>query len=337
MASTHIIELQAGADPTDVLRILQDEFPDVRLISVQERTWILCQGAGPSRRTGELPAVHRTYEVRAPYPLASREFISERTPVRAGPVTFGTGTPVIIAGPCSVESREQLMRTARHVAAQGGHMLRGGAFKPRTSPYSFQGLARQGLELLREAREVTGRPIVTEVLAPADVELVAEHADMLQIGARNMQNFPLLREVGRSMKPVLLKRSPWSDLATWLHAAEYILAEGNFQVVLCERGIVPSAAAAGRHLDMAALVHLREHTHLPVIIDPSHGTNIRSMVIPMAIAALLMGTDGLIIEVHANPAEALSDREHALDLDDFSDLMALRARLQQAEPDAIAA
>ena len=236
-------------------------------------------------------------------------------------MTIGSGEPVIIAGPCSVEHRDQLLVTARHMASSGCHILRGGAFKPRTSPYSFQGLGPQGLELLAEARDITGLPIVTEVLATEDVELVARYTDMLQIGARNMQNFPLLRKVGQSGKPVLLKRSPSANIETWLQAAEYILAEGNPQVVLCERGICASDASSGKQLDLGAILRLRRLTHLPVIADPSHGTGVRDMVIPMSLASLVVGADGIIVEVHPEPARALSDGAQSLDLAAFDHMM----------------
>jgi 3-deoxy-7-phosphoheptulonate synthase len=332
MNNGFIIELHPGMDPLDILRALKSEVPSARVVRAPERAWVVGSGSISPEVTAGLPPVRRSLNISAPYPLASREFQAESTEVRVGAIVFGRGSPVIIAGPCSVESRTQVLSTARHLAARGCQMFRGGAFKPRTSPYSFQGLARDGLALLAEARELTGMPIVTEVLDPGDVELVASCADMLQIGARNMQNFPLLREVGRSMKPVLLKRAPWASVSAWLQAAEYLLVEGNFQIVLCERGIVASENASGRHLDLAALVQLRKKTHLPVVIDPSHGTGDRNMVVPLALAALLLGTDGLLVEVHPDPAAALSDGFQSLDFAGFDELIWLHQRLQQITP-----
>jgi len=252
--------------------------------------------------------------------LASKEF-RERTVVKVGNVTVGAGGAVVIAGPCSVESREQVMEVARAVKEAGAHMLRGGAFKPRTSPYSFQGLGEEGLKYLREAGDAFGLPVVTEVLDPRHVNLVAEYADVLQIGARNMQNFPLLREVGRSGKPVLLKRGFGSTIEELLSAAEYVLLEGNDQVMLCERGIRTFERATRFTLDIAAVPVLKELTHLPVIVDPSHAAGKRSLVPPLAKAALAAGADGLIIEVHPKPEEALSDGPQSLTPEDFAALM----------------
>jgi 3-deoxy-7-phosphoheptulonate synthase len=226
-----------------------------------------------------------------------------------------------MAGPCSVESREQLLETARAVKAAGARVLRGGAFKPRTSPYSFQGLGRDGLELLVEAREETGLPIVTEVMEPADVDLVAEHADILQIGARNMQNFPLLKEVGRINRPVLLKRGLSGTIEEWLMAAEYVMSNGNFQVILCERGIRTFETAVRNTLDLSAVPIVKRLSHLPVIADPSHGTGKWYLVKPLALAALAVGADGLLIEVHPSPDTALSDGPQSLNLDSFSNMM----------------
>jgi 3-deoxy-7-phosphoheptulonate synthase len=228
---------------------------------------------------------------------------------------------VVIAGPCSVESEAQTLETAHAVKAAGADMLRGGAFKPRTSPYSFQGLRLQGLQILERAKQETGLAIVTEVVDPRDVSWVAEFADILQIGTRNMQNFALLKEVGRAGRPVLLKRGMYSTLEEWLNCAEYILSEGNPDVILCERGIRTFERYTRNTLDLSAVPSIKELTHLPVIIDPTHGTGRKSLIGPMSLAAVAAGADGLIIEVHRRPEEALSDADQALTPDDFAALM----------------
>ncbi len=234
-----------------------------------------------------------------------------RTVVRVGKVKVGEGF-TIIAGPCSVESEEQTLETARAVKAAGADMLRGGAFKPRTSPYAFQGLGLRGLRILAKAREETGLPVVTEVLDTRDVSWVSEYADVLQIGARNMQNFSLLKEVGKANKPVLLKRGMHSTIEEWLNCAEYILNDGNPDVILCERGIRTFETYTRNTLDLSAVPAMKELTHLPVITDPTHGTGRISLIEPMALASVAAGADGIIVEVHRNPAEALSDKEQAL-------------------------
>ncbi|HEY8450061.1 MAG TPA: 3-deoxy-7-phosphoheptulonate synthase, partial [Bacillota bacterium] len=256
-----------------------------------------------------------------PFKLVSREFRNEPTIVEVGGVAFGGEEVPIIAGPCSVESREQILAAAEAVKNAGARLLRGGAFKPRTSPYSFQGLEEEGLKLLAEARERFGLPIVTEVMSPGTVELVARYADMLQIGARNMQNFYLLREVGRSGMPVLLKRGMSATIEEWLMAAEYILSEGNFNVVLCERGLRTFETATRFTLDLNAVPVVKELSHLPVIVDPSHGTGRWSLVTPMARAAIAAGADGLIVEVHPQPEEALSDGSQSLTPERFKVLV----------------
>ncbi len=237
-------------------------------------------------------------------------------------VGFGPDTFVVTAGPCAVESRDQLLTTARAVAAAGAVMLRGGAFKPRTSPQSFQGLGAEGLRYLAEASQATGLPVVTEVLDPRQLELVSEHAAMLQIGSRNMQNFPLLREVGQLGKPVLLKRGAAATLDELLAAADYILEEGNSNVVLCERGVRSFDAGTRYLLDLCAVPLLQSRSPLPVVVDPSHGTGNRDLVLPMVRAALAAGADGVMIEVHPEPQAALSDGPQALEPADFSALMA---------------
>jgi 3-deoxy-7-phosphoheptulonate synthase len=244
-----------------------------------------------------------------------------RTKIPVGKATFGEGL-VIIAGPCSVESAEQMIGTAEAVKAAGADLLRGGAFKPRTSPYAFQGLGLQGLKILARAREVTGLPFATEVLDTRDVSWVAEFADVIQIGARNMQNFSLLKEVGKVNKPVLLKRGMYSTLEEWLNCAEYIMNEGNPQVILCERGIRSFETYTRNTLDLSAVPAVKELTHLPVITDPTHGTGKVSLIGPMSLASVAAGADGLIIEVHRNPAEALSDKDQALTPGQFANLVA---------------
>src|SRR3989338_9775253 len=243
-----------------------------------------------------------------------------RTIVRVGGVKVGQGF-VIIAGPCGVESEEQTVETAKAVKSAGADMLRGGAFKPRTSPYAFQGLGLKGLKILEKAREITGLPIVTEVLDTRDVSWVCEYADVLQIGARNMQNFSLLKEVGKAEKPVLLKRGMYSTIEEWLNCAEYILNDGNPNVILCERGIRTFETYTRNTLDLSAVPVAKELTHLPVITDPSHGTGKLSLIKPMCLASVACGADGLILEVHRNPAEALSDKDQALLPSQFADIM----------------
>jgi 3-deoxy-7-phosphoheptulonate synthase len=254
--------------------------------------------------------------------LASRGAQPDRTVVKAGGVRIGAGRVVVIAGPCSVESREQILGAARAVKAAGADMLRGGAYKPRTSPYDFQGMGEQALEWLAEARRATGLPVVTEVVSPEDVDLVGECADLLQVGARNMQNYALLKKLAAAPWPVLLKRGPSATIQEWLLAAEYLLAGGNPNVVLCERGIRTFETAMRNTLDLAGVALVKELTHLPVIVDPSHGTGRRSLVAPASRAALAVGADGLLIEVHPSPEEALSDGEQSLDCAGFSALMA---------------
>lgn len=253
--------------------------------------------------------------------LAAKNDEKDKTIVQAGSIQIGGDEIVVIAGPCSVESREQILETANFVKRFGAKMLRGGAFKPRTYPYSFQGLGEQGLQLLAEAREETELPIVTEVMASSDVELVEGYADMFQVGARNMQNYPLLKRLGRASKPVLLKRAMTATIEEWLGAAEYILNGGNMDVILCERGIRTFQKLTRFTLDLAAIPVIKQLSHLPVIADPSHGTGHASLVSPMARAAVAAGADGLLIEVHPNPAEALSDGGQSLSLEEFRDLM----------------
>jgi len=245
----------------------------------------------------------------------------EKTIVQVGDVSIGAEKVTVIAGPCSVESREQMLEVARSVKASGAAMIRGGAFKPRTLPYSFQGLGVEGLKILAEAREETGLPVVTEVISPESVGIVEEYADVLQIGARNMQNYPLLKRVGEASKPVLLKRGLSSTIEEWLGAAEYVLAGGNEEVILCERGIRTYQKLTRFTLDLSAVPLLKEVSPLPVVVDPSHGTGVRSLVSPMAKAAVAAGADGLLIEVHPTPEEAKSDGPQSLRPKEFRELM----------------
>jgi 3-deoxy-7-phosphoheptulonate synthase len=263
-------------------------------------------------------AVERIVQLQTPYKLVSRAFQAADTLITVGdrhicdPVTIGAGAPVVMAGPCAVENREQLLSTARAVKLAGAQILRGGAFKPRTSPYQFQGLGVEGLELLAEARALTGLPIITEVMEPAMVETVAQYADILQIGARNVQNFPLLLAAGRRGKPVLLKRGLASTIEEWLLAAEYIVAAGNPQVILCERGVRSFDPQTRNMLDLACVPLLHQLTHLPVIVDPSHATGRRELVHPMSRAGIAAGAAGLILEVHLDPAAALCDGKQSI-------------------------
>ncbi len=268
-----------------------------------------------------LPGVERVVRVLHPFKMASREWKHEDTVVAINGISIGNGSLTIIAGPCSVESRSQLLETAHAVKEAGAHMLRGGAYKPRTSPYSFQGLGLKGLEILAEARETYGLPVVTEVLSPDLVPLVSEYADMLQIGARNMQNFALLHAVGKVNRPVLLKRGMMSTIQELLMSAEYILSSGNMQVVLCERGIRTFETYTRNTTDVNAIPALKQLTHLPVIGDPSHSTGKWELVTPVARAMVAAGADGLIVEVHPKPEEALSDGAQSLRPENFARLV----------------
>jgi 3-deoxy-7-phosphoheptulonate synthase len=269
-----------------------------------------------------LPGVLEVIQVSHPYKLVSREFHPEDTVVSIGSVAIGGPRIVVMAGPCAVESLEQTVAVAREVKRLGGHILRGGAFKPRTSPYSFQGLGEEGLKILAAARAETGLPVVTEVLDTANVDLVSRYADGLQVGARNMQNFELLKLVGRSGKPILLKRGMSATLEEFLLAAEYVMAEGNPNIVLCERGVRTFADHTRNTLDLSVVPAVERLSHLPIVVDPSHGTGRRDKVTPMSCAAIAAGADGLIVEVHNKPEEALSDGPQALTPQLFADLMA---------------
>ncbi|MDP6355112.1 MAG: 3-deoxy-7-phosphoheptulonate synthase [Planctomycetota bacterium] len=270
---------------------------------------------------GAIPGVERTVPILAPYKVASVEAKKERSIIQLGAGSVGGQQVGVIAGPCSVESKEQIMECAHAVKEAGAIGLRGGAFKPRTNPYSFQGLGEEGLQLLAEAREQTGLAVVTEVLSPEQVEMVAEYADVLQVGARNMQNFHLLRAVGQTQKAVLLKRGFSATLDEFLLAAEYILAEGNSQVMVCERGIRTFEDHTRNTLSLSAVPALNQRSHLPVVIDPSQGTGVNSLVVPMARAAVAAGADALIIEVHPDPEHALTDGAQSITIPEFQRMM----------------
>ncbi len=323
-----MIVMQANASEDDVqavLRAVRRHGFQPHVSRGEER--VVIGVVGEARRAEpdaflRLPGVARVVPLSRPYKLASREFHPQDRQVQVGGVKIGGGAEVVfIAGPCSVESRSQLLETAHAVKEAGAHMLRGGAFKPRTSPYSFQGLGERGLELLAEAREATGLPVVTEVMSPELVPLVARYADMLQIGARNMQNYALLRAAGASGMPILLKRGMSAKLDELLLAAEYILSTGNENVVLCERGIRTFETATRNTTDINAVPALKERTSLPVIVDPSHSTGHWAYVAPVARAAVAAGADGLIVEVHPRPEEALSDGAQSLKPERFARLV----------------
>ena len=277
-----------------------------------------------------LSAVQEIVQITKPFKLGSREFQPQDTVVDVAGVPVGGEEVVVMAGPCSVEGEEMLLETARFVASRGARILRGGAFKPRTSPYSFQGLGEVGLRMLAAARDDTGLRVVSEVMTPSDVEMVAGYVDMLQVGTRNMQNYALLQEVGRTGKPVLLKRGMSSTVEEWLLAAEYVLSQGNRNVVLCERGIRTFEQSTRFTLDLNAVPLVRELSHLPVVVDPSQGTGRWSLVRPMALAAVAAGARGLLIEVHPRPEKALSDGAQSLDFENFERLTSELGRLREA-------
>ena len=321
-------------DIEHVVEVLRLHSLKAQVSKGEERTVIGVIGTGFPEDLLEtlevLPGVDRVTRITRPYKLASRDFRPADTIVQAGNQRVGGREFVVMAGPCSVESREQLIRTAIGVAASGATLLRGGAFKPRTSPYAFQGLGIDGLNLLEEGRLHTGLPIITEVMDPGQVDRVAATADVLQIGARNMQNFPLLKEIGRTGKPCMLKRGLSATIEEWLMAAEYIMHAGNPNVILCERGIRTFETATRNTLDLSAIPLVKRISHLPVIADPSHGTGHRYLVQPMALAAAAAGADGLIIEVHPEPDTALSDGPQSLTLEGFEELMVVLERVLAA-------
>ncbi|OGW36248.1 MAG: 3-deoxy-7-phosphoheptulonate synthase [Nitrospirae bacterium GWC2_56_14] len=268
-----------------------------------------------------IPGVEKVLPILKPYKLASRDFRKENTVIDVGGMQIGGNRIAVMAGPCAIENKTLLVEIAKEVKAAGANFLRGGAFKPRTSPYAFQGLEEEGLKYLAETRERVGLPVVTEVMDPRDIDMIVKYADIIQIGARNMQNFRLLKDVGLCKKPVLLKRGISATIKEWLMSAEYIMSGGNHQVILCERGIRTYETATRNTLDLSAIPVLKQMTHLPVVVDPSHAVGKWDLVAPMAKAAVAAGADGLIIEVHSNPEEALCDGEQSLKPKSFKQLM----------------
>jgi 3-deoxy-7-phosphoheptulonate synthase len=321
--------MKAHADEADIKRVIQMvEELDYRahVIVGVERTVVACVGEerGEARSLQHLESVSgvdRVLPVLHSFKLASREVRPEGSVIQVAGAAIGGRRLAVIAGPCAVEGREQVDGAAAAVSRSGAHLLRGGAYKPRTSPYSFQGMEDEGLQLLEDAGRRYNLPVVTEIMDAHDLELVAEHADMLQVGARNAQNFSLLRRLGKIQKPILLKRGMSTRIEEFLMAAEYILSEGNPNVVLCERGIRTFETATRNTLDLNAVPLLKQWTHLPVIVDPSHGTGIWSLVTPMALAAVAAGADGLLVEVHPQPTKALSDGPQQLKPESFAELM----------------
>lgn len=322
-----IIVLRAGASKEDAAPILEEiKRLGLEPLYLPGEEKIVLGALGDERKLADLQLealeiVERVVPILKPYKLSNREFKKESSRVPVGSVEFGGPQVVLIAGPCSVESEEQIVSTARAVKATGAHLLRGGAFKPRTSPYSFQGLEEEGLKLLAVARKESGLPIVTEVVSEYDVDLVSRYADMLQLGARNMQNFRLLKAVGATKKPVLLKRGPAASASELLMSAEYIMSAGNPNVVLCERGIKSFFTETRNTFDLSVIPLLKQETHLPVIADPSHGTGVRSIIGQMSLAAIAAGADGIMLEVHPNPEHARSDGFQQITPEAFRELV----------------
>ena len=330
-----ILKKSATKDDADrLMKIIEDQGLKPLYMPGSERTVLGALGDERVLATMALdayPYVDRVVPILSPYKRASRELQTHDTVVKVKGVPIGPGHLTMIAGPCAVENEEQIVASARLVRDAGGHILRGGAYKPRTSPYSFQGLEEEGLRLLALAGKESGLPVVTEITDVHDIEKVAGTADMIQVGARNMQNFRLLKELGRAGKPVLLKRGMSATYNDFLMSAEYVLNEGNPDVVLCERGIRTFESGTRNTLDLNAVPYLKERTHLPVIVDPSHGTGIRDMVLPMSKAAVAAGADGLIVEMHPQPDHALSDGQQSLFPEEFEKLMEQVARYAELE------
>ncbi len=331
-----LIVMDRSATPADVDRVVETAGRmglKAHPIPGEQRTAVGITGnRGTVEPTAfeDLPGVLEVIKVSHPYKLVSREFHPDDTVVSIGGVPVGGTRLVIIAGPCAVESLEQTVTIAREVKARGAHLLRGGAYKPRTSPYAFQGLGEEGLKILAAAREETGLPVVTEALDTSSIDIVAKYADCLQIGARNMQNFELLKAAGRIGKPVLLKRGMSATLEEFLLAAEYVLSEGNPNVVLCERGVRTFSDFTRNTLDLAIVPAVERLSHLPILVDPSHGTGRRHKVAPMSLASIAAGADGVAVEVHHQPERALSDGPQALTPPMFSELMARLAPIAAA-------
>ena len=333
-----IIVLKPHTTKDDVSRVenmVKKRGLDTHIVQGKEMTVIGCIG-DTSRIDPKLfevdPAVTKVMHVQEPYKLANRAFHPESSIIDVSGVKIGGGNLAMIAGPCSVESYEQVLSIAKDCKASGANLLRGGAFKPRTSPYSFQGLGLEGLDILCAVKEETGLPIVTELMSTDYLDIFNEKVDLIQIGARNMQNFQLLREAGRSGLPVLLKRGLAATIDEWLNAAEYIIAEGNSNVVLCERGIRTYETTTRNTLDLSAVPVIRSKSHLPIIVDPSHATGVAAYVPPLAKAAVACGADGLMIEVHNDPAHALSDGPQSLTFSQFEEMMAdMKAYIKLAD------
>lgn len=319
-----IIVMESQAVPAQIQQVcdkLEEKGFQVHLSRGVERTIIgaIGQRTPATMELFEtLPGVEKVMPITQPFKMASRQFKPGDTLIPVGEQVVGGSEVQIIAGPCAVEGRSEFLEAALAVKEAGATMLRGGAFKPRTSPYSFQGLEHQGLEILAEARQLTGLPVVTEIMDPRLVEEVASYVDILQVGARNMQNFFLLRELGKTQRPILLKRGPSATIEEWIMAAEYIISSGNDQVIMCERGIRSFENYTRNTLDLSAVPLIKQLTHLPVIVDPSHGTGKWKLVEPMALAAIGAGADGVMVEVHQNPAEALSDGPQSLTPENFA-------------------
>jgi len=322
-----IIVMERGTLESEIKRVVENLESigfTIHLMKGVERTVIAAIGDRKNielRSVEALTGVEKVVPVLKPYKLASREFKPANSIIKIRDVEIGGEKLILMAGPCAVEERKQFIDTAHLLKKAGASILRGGAFKPRSSPYSFQGLGEEGLKIMAEAREETGLPIVTEIVDPKDVELVAHYADILQVGARNMQNFILLKELGKVNKPILLKRGLSATIEEWLMAAEYIMSAGNFEVILCERGIRTYETSTRNTLDLSAVPLIKRLSHLPIIVDPSHGTGKRDLVGPMAKAAVAAGADGLMIEVHIDPAIALSDGPQSLTPDQFATLV----------------
>ncbi len=322
-----VIVMKQNVPETEIDR-LEDKFKSLGVMVHRSKgvNYYLLGLVGDTRKIdiGQIQGnnyVDKVIKVLHPFKLASRDFHPESTVIDVDGIKIGGGSPVIMAGPCSVESEEQFMTIAKSVKESGAHMLRGGAFKPRTSPYSFQGLGEEGLKIMNKAKDETGMPIVTEVMSTEDFEMVAHYSDIIQIGARNMQNFSLLKRCGKSNKPIMIKRGLSATIEELLMSAEYVMAEGNNNIILCERGIRTFETYTRNTLDISAVPAIKELSHLPIIVDPSHAAGRWAMIKPLSRAAIAVGTDGLIIEVHHDPENALSDGSQSLKPNKFAELM----------------
>ncbi|MBQ9942057.1 MAG: 3-deoxy-7-phosphoheptulonate synthase [Christensenellaceae bacterium] len=322
-----IIVMKQGAQEDHIHSVMEELVKQG--MTVQENKGVHCTVLGVIGDTQKLDedtlsmreGVDRVMRVQEPFKKSNRKFHEDDTVINVGGVQIGGGTMSVVAGPCSVESHDQIDAIAKAVKEAGAKLIRGGAYKPRTSPYAFQGLEKEGLEMLQEARNLTGMPIVSEIISPRHVEMFEMVVDVIQIGARNMQNFDLLKEVGKTHKPILLKRGLSSTIEEWLMSAEYIMSRGNNNVILCERGIRTFEKYTRNTLDLSAVAAVKQLSHLPVVVDPSHGTGRTYMVEPMAMAAVAAGADGLIIEVHNDPKHALSDGQQSLTPEQFAGVM----------------